>query len=166
MLRSLLARITARTIDATLFKFKVMHKSKHAPREIYENMIGARVSDSKWSRLQRACNLADIPLDYQAIKILVELSKVSSHLVSNVLALKNHKPEPCHIDAVTSGETILRRIKSLGIRPDRSTIYRWFYRLRTEFKATNQYDASITALVMLQALIYQHKQRGIKHGQN
>ena len=144
-----------------------MQKSKHAPRarEIYEGMIG-RVSDARWSRLQRACDLANVPMDYQSIKILVELGKVSSHLVSNVLALKVHKPEPCPVDALTSGQTILKRIKSLGIRPNRSTIYRWFYRLRTEFKATNQYDASITALVMLQAQIYQHKHRSIRHGQD
>lgn len=126
-------------------------------------MIG-RVSDAKWSRLQRACNLAGVPMDYQSIKILVELGKVSSHLVHTVLALKVHKPEPCPVDALTSGQTILKRIKSLGIRPNRSTVYRWFYRLRTEFRATNQYDANITALVMLQALIYLHKQRSIRHG--
>ena len=142
-----------------------MQKPKYAPREIYEGMIG-RVSDSKWSRLQKACNLANVPMDYQSIGMLVELGKVSSHLVSNVLALKVHNPETCPVDALTSGSAILRRIKSLGIRPNRSTVYRWFYRLRTEFKATNQYDASITALVMLQALIYKHKQRTITHGQN
>lgn len=142
-----------------------MQKPKYAPREIYEGMVG-RVSDAKWSRLQRACNLAGVPLDYQSIRILVELSKISNHLVSNVLALKVQKPEPCPVDALTSGQTILRRIKAMGIRPNRSTVYRWFYRLRTEFKATNHYDASITALVMLQALIYKHKQRSITHGTN
>ena len=129
-------------------------------------MVGGRVSDSKWSRIQRACTLANIPLDYQAIKILVELSKVSSHLVSSVLGLKNHKPEPCQVDAVTSGEAILRQIKGMGIKPNRSTVYRWFYRLKVEFKATNHYDASITALVLLQALIYKHKNRSIRYGSN
>ena len=128
-------------------------------------MIG-RVSDAKWSRLHRACNLAGVPLDYQSIKILVELGKVSSHLVTNVLALKSQKPEPCPVDALTSGSAILKMIKAMGIKPNRSTVYRWFYRLRTEFKATNQYDVPITALVMLQAQIYKHKQRSIKHGQN
>lgn len=142
-----------------------MQKSKHAPRQIYEGMIG-RVSDAKWSRLQRACNLAGVPMDYQSIRMLVELGKVSNHLVSNVLALKVHKPEPYPVDALTSGSAILRQIKSLGIRPNRSTVYRWFYRLRTEFKATNQYDANITALVMLQAQIYKHKHRTITHGTN
>ena len=129
-------------------------------------MVGGRVSDSKWSRIQRACNLAGVPLDYQSLKILVELGKVSSHLVTNVLALKSQQPEPCPVDALTSGQTILRRIKGMGIKPNRSTVYRWFHRLRTEFKATNQYDASITALVMLQAQIYKHKQRSITHGTN
>ena len=128
-------------------------------------MNGGRISDSKWSRLQRACDLANVPLDYQSIKLLVELSKVSSHLVSNVLSLKN-KVEPCQVDALTSGKTILTRIRNLGISPNRSTVYRWFYRLKVEFKATNYYDANVTALVMLQALIYQHKQRSIRHGQN
>lgn len=128
-------------------------------------MIG-RVSDAKWSRLQRACDLAGVPLDYQSIKILVELGKVSSHLVHTVLALKVHKPETCPVDALTSGSAILKRIKGMGIKPNRSTVYRWFYRLRTDFKEANQYDASITALVMLQALIYQHKHRSIRHGQD
>lgn len=142
-----------------------MQKSKHAQkgREIYEGMVG-RVSDAKWSRLQRACNLANVPMDYQSIKILVELGKVSSHLVHTVLALKVHNSEPCPVDALTSGSAILKRIKGMGIKPNRSTVYRWFYRLRTEFKATNQYDASITALVMLQAQIYLHKKRTIQHG--
>ena len=142
-----------------------MQKSKHAPREIYEGMVG-RVSDAKWSRLQRACNLANVPMDYQSIRMLVELSRVSSHLVTNVLALKVHKPEPCPVDALTTGSAILKMIKAMGIRPNRSTVYRWFYRLGTEFKATNHYDASITALVMLQAQIYLHKQRSITHGTN
>ena len=166
VLRSLLARITPKTIGATLFKFKVMQKSKHAPREIYENMIGGRVSDAKWSRLQRACTLADIPLDYQSIRMLVELSKLSSHLVNNLLTLKINKQEPCPVDGLTSGETILRQIKGMGIKPNRSTVYRWFYRLKVEFKNTNMYDSSITALVLLQALIYKHKNRSIGYGQN
>lgn len=146
-----------------------MQKSKYAKntlREIYEDMVGGRISDAKWSRIHRACTYADISLDYDSIKILVDLSRVSSHLVSNVLSLKVYGHEPCPVDALTSGQTILKRVKGMGINPDRSTVYRWFYRLKTEFKSSNQYDSSITALVLLQALIYKHKHRGIKHGQN
>jgi len=135
------------------------------PRTIYESLLGKRVSDSNWSRLTTACKLSGIILDYTALKLLVDLKKISPQLVSNVLALKASQPDPIPATSMTGGE-VFDRIRQLGIKPATSTLYRWFYKVGVEFGASTVYDAPTVALVLLQAQIYLMKKKRINYGPN
>lgn len=139
-----------------------MRKSNRAynsTRSIYESYNGARVSDSYWSKLTKACRAADVPLDGESVRLLFELRKVSSHLVANVLMVKEHLPITSPTTSPTTGKAIYQRVSELGISPNLSTFYRWFYRLGLEFKSDTLYDSNAVALVLLQAYIYKFKQR-------
>jgi len=143
-----------------------MRKSNRAynsTRSIYESYNGARVSDSFWSKLTRACRVANVPLDSESVRLLFELRKVSSHLVSNVLMIKGHLPT--NVAATpTTGKQLYQRVSELGIAPNLSTFYRWFYRLGLEFRSDTIYDSNAVALVLLQAYIYKFKQRRLSNG--
>lgn len=131
-------------------------------RCLYESYNGARVSDSFWSKLTRACRVANVPLDSESVRLLFELRKVSSHLVSNVLMIKDYFP-PKVAATPTTGKAIYARVSELGISPNLSTFYRWFYRLGLEFKSNTLYDPNTVALVLLQAYIYKFKQRRLNN---
>ena len=143
-----------------------MRKSNRAynsTRSIYEYYNGARVSDSYWCRLTKACRVADVPLDGESVKLLFQLRKVSSHLVSNVLMIKGHLPTTSPTTSPTTGKAIYQRVSELGISPNLSTFYRWFYRLGLEFRSETLYDPNTVALVLLQACIYKFKQRRLSN---
>lgn len=139
-----------------------MGKKDIPPRTIYESLLGKRVSDSNWSRLTTACKQSGIVLDYTALKLLVDLKKISPQLVSNVLALKASQPDPLPATSMTGAE-VFKRVKELGIKPSTSTLYRWFYKVGVEFSASTIYDSPTVALVLLQAQIYLMKKKRINY---
>lgn len=104
-------------------------------------------------------------MDAQSMKLLFQLRKVSPHLVSNVLALKASQPDPVGATSST-GKEVFKKIKAMGINPDLSTLYRWFYKVGVHFSASTIYDAPTVALVLLQAQIYLMKKKRINYGQN
>lgn len=140
-----------------------MKKPKNIPpRVIYESMLGQRVSDSQWSRITNACRMVGITMDTESIKLLLQLRKVSPQFVYNILALKASQPDPVSATSCT-GKEVFTKIKTMGINPDLSTMYRWFYKAGVEFSASTIYDAPTVALVLLQAQIYLMKQKRIKY---
>lgn len=140
-------------------------KQPYTARTIYEAFNGERVTDSHWSRINKACHMAGITMDAQSMKLLFQLRKVSPHLVSNVLALKCSQPDP--VGATSSaGKEVFKKIKAMGVNPNLSTLYRWFYRLGVDFSASTIYDAPTVALVLLQAQIYLMKKKRINYGKN
>lgn len=146
-------------------KSKTTAKKSFTPREVYESLLGRRVSDTKWSRLSRACELANLPLEQKTLKLLVDLGRLSSHVVYSVLSLKQTDVEPVSAESST-GRQVIQQIREMGINPDISTMYRWFHRIKTTFALDMEYDAPTVSLVKLQALIYKHKKRRVKNGQN
>jgi len=109
--------------------------------------------------------MAGVAMDTQSIKLLFQLRKISPHLVSNVLSLKCSQPDPVGATSST-GKEVFKKIKAMGINPDLSTLYRWFYKVGVHFSASTIYDAPTVALVLLQAQIYLMKKKRINYGQN
>ena len=109
--------------------------------------------------------MAGIPLDINSLEMISRLRKISPHLVSNVLALKASQPDPVGATSST-GKEVFKKIKAMGINPDLSTLYRWFYKVGVHFSASTIYDAPTVALVLLQAQIYLMKKKRINYGQN
>ncbi|MFM6005291.1 MAG: hypothetical protein ACKPB7_18810, partial [Sphaerospermopsis kisseleviana] len=115
-------------------------------RAVYETLIGNRCSDSHWSKIKRLAKSADIPLDKDGLKVIVNLRKINPRYFNIYPEIQHQLTEfgktiTGELGLGISGENLVKLINnSLNINPDVTTIYRWFYRSQTTFKGKQWYD--------------------------
>jgi hypothetical protein len=132
-------------------------------RAIYETLIGQRCCDSHWSKIKRLAKTADIPLDKDGLKVIVNLRKLNPRYFNLYPDIKSQLTD--YGQSITgelglgiSGENLIKLINnSLNITPDITTVYRWFYRSSTKFKRKQWYDRKTAMMVLTNALIYKAK---------
>ena len=137
-------------------------------RIIYETLTSKRCSDSHWSKIKRLATTANIPLDRDGLKVVVELRKINPryfNLFPDIQDQLSHSQIGQLIGQLgssCSGQKLVSIIKNhLDLRPDITTIYRWFYRAGTTFKSGQLYDRNICMIVLTNALIYKAKKQRI-----
>ena len=59
-------------------------------RAIYESLLNSRCSDSHWSKIKKLATTADIPLDNDGLKVIVNLRKVNPRYFNLYPEIKNH----------------------------------------------------------------------------
>lgn len=136
-------------------------------RAIYETLIGQRCCDSHWSKIKKLSRAADIPLDKDGLKVIVNLRKLNPRYFNIYPEIQHQLTE--YGQSITgelglgiSGENLVKLINnSLNISPDITTVYRWFYRSSTKFKRNQWYDRKTAMMVLTNALIYKAKSHRI-----
>ncbi|MFM6153048.1 MAG: hypothetical protein ACKPE3_08585 [Sphaerospermopsis kisseleviana] len=132
-------------------------------RAIYETLIGNRCCDSHWSKIKKLAKIADIPLDQDGLKAIVDLRKINPRYFNLYPEIKHQltdygKTITGELGPGISGEKLVDLINnSLSINPDITTIYRWFYRSNTKFKKAQWYDRNTAMMIVTNALIYKAK---------
>ena len=133
------------------------------PRAIYETLINRRCSDTHWSKIKKLATTADIPLDNDGLKVVVNLRKVNPRYFNLYPEIRNQLGEiglkvSGELGLGITGENLIKLINnSLNISPDITTVYRWFYRANTTFKRKQWYDRKTSMMVLTNALIYKAK---------
>jgi hypothetical protein len=133
------------------------------PRAIYETLINRRCSDTHWSKIKKLATTADIPLDNDGLKVIVNLRKVNPRYFNLYPEIRNQLGEiglkvSGELGLGITGENLIKLINnSLNISPDITTVYRWFYRANTTFKRKQWYDRKTAMMVLTNALIYKAK---------
>ncbi|MGM3309822.1 hypothetical protein ACSQ6I_28270 [Anabaena sp. WFMT] len=139
-----------------------IHTPMEQPRIIYE-AINGRCSDSHWSKIKKLAATADIPLDREGLKVIVNLRKINPRYFNLYPQIKNQLTEygqsiTGELGTGATGEKLIKVItNSLGISPDVTTIYRWFYRSGTNFKKSQWYDRKTAMMILTNALIFKAK---------
>ncbi|MFM6395047.1 MAG: hypothetical protein ACKPFH_21715 [Dolichospermum sp.] len=112
-------------------------------------------------------NTADIPLDNDGLKVIVNLRKLNPRYFNIYPEIQNQltdygKTITGELGLGISGENLVKLINnSLNINPDITTVYRWFYRSNTKFKRKQWYDRKTAMMVLTNALIYKAKHHRI-----
>ena len=134
-------------------------------RIIYETLLNKRCSDSHWSKVKRLAGLASIPLDRDGLKVIVELRKLNPryfNLYPDIQYQLSNSQISSDLGSFCSGEKLVEVIRNqLNLNPDKTTIYRWFYRSGTNFKLGQMYDRNICTIILSNALIYKAKKQRI-----
>lgn len=137
------------------------------PRAIYETLINRRCSDTHWSKIKKLATTADIPLDNDGLKVIVNLRKVNPRYFNLYPEIRNQLGEiglevSGELGLGITGENLIKLINnSLNISPDITTVYRWFYRADTTFKRKQWYDRKTAMMILTNALIYKAKNHRI-----
>ncbi len=137
------------------------------PRAIYETLINRRCSDTHWSKIKKLATTADIPLDNDGLKVIVNLRKVNPRYFNLYPEIRNQLGEiglevSGELGLGITGENLIKLINnSLNISPDITTVYRWFYRADTTFKRKQWYDRKTSMMILTNALIYKAKNHRI-----
>jgi hypothetical protein len=124
------------------------------PRAIYETLINRRCSDTHWSKIKKLATTADIPLDNDGLKVIVNLRKVNPRYFNLYPEIRNQLGEiglkvSGELGLGITGENLIKLINnSLNISPDITTVYRWFYRANTTFKRKQWYDRKTAMMVL------------------
>lgn len=132
-------------------------------RAVYETLIGQRCCDSHWSKIKRLAKTADIPLDQDGLKVIVNLRKLNPRYFNLYPEIQQQLTDygqtiTGELGLGLTGEKLINVINnSLHIAPDITTIYRWFYRSGTKFKTTQWYDRKTAMMVLTNALIFKAK---------
>mgnify|MGYP006269196483 CR=1 FL=1 len=134
-------------------------------RIIYETLLNKRCSDSHWSKIKRLATTANIPLDADGLKVIVQLRKVNPRYF-NLYPDIQYQLTNCQIGSdigtFCSGARLVEVIKKqLNLTPDKTTIYRWFYRSGIKFKSSQLYDRPTSMIILTNALIYKAKKQRI-----
>jgi hypothetical protein len=132
-------------------------------RAIYESLINSRCSDSHWSKIKRLAKTADIPLDSDGLKVIVNLRKLNPRYFNLYPEIQHQLTD--YGQSITgelglgiTGEKLIKLINdSLNISPDITTVYRWFYRSNVTFKRKQWYDRKTAMMILTNALIYRAK---------
>ncbi|MBD2296861.1 MAG: hypothetical protein VKL60_18040 [Sphaerospermopsis sp.] len=136
-------------------------------RTIYETLINQRCSDSHWSKIKKLANTADIPLDKDGLKVIINLRKLNPRYFNLYPEIKNQLTDygetlSGELGLGVTGEKLIKLINnSLNISPDITTVYRWFYRCGTKFKKSQWYDRQTAMMVLTNALIFKAKKHRI-----
>jgi hypothetical protein len=152
-----LARLKMQKLNFTFWEF--MDNS----RAIYESLINSRCSDSHWSKIKKLSRTADIPLDSDGLKVIVNLRKLNPRYFNLYPEIKNQLTDygqtiSGDFGLRISGENLVQLInQKLNISPDITTVYRWFYRANTTFKRKQWYDRKTAMMILTNALIYKAK---------
>jgi hypothetical protein len=134
------------------------------PRTIYEVLIDRRCSDSHWSKIKKLATTADIPLDKDGLKVIINLRKINPRYFNLYPQIKPHLTDmgqtlSGEISTGITGDKLVSLIHNkLNISPDITTIYRWFYRSGTAFKKSQWYDRKTAMMILTNALIFKAKQ--------
>jgi hypothetical protein len=125
-------------------------------RQLYESLLGKRVSDSHWSKLKKTAQEAGILLDSQGVRLLIRIKKLSPRFLKNLKQFQSQVQEvSINLGQVVTGKEIERIVfEVMQLNPARSTFLRWFHKLSLPFEQSNHYSRDISGLIMLSALIY------------
>lgn len=132
-------------------------------RAIYETLIGQRCCDSHWSKIKKLAKTADIPLDNDGLKVIVNLRKLNPRYFNIYPEIQHQLTDygqsiTGELGLGVTGENLVKLInQKLNISPDITTVYRWFYRSNTTFKRKKFYDRKTAMMVLTNALIYKAK---------
>jgi hypothetical protein len=137
------------------------------PRLIYETLLDKRCSDSHWSKIKKLATVTDIPLDKDGLKVIINLRKLNPRYFNLYPEIQNHltafgETAAGELGLGATGDKLINLINNrLGISPDVTTIYRWFYRSGTNFKKSQWYDRKTAMMVLTNALIFKAKKQRI-----
>lgn len=132
-------------------------------RIVYETLIKSRCSDSHWSKIKSLANTCGIQLDRQGLNLIIQLRRLNPRYFNLYPQI-----QPClirlgesvsgSISSGLNGREVVDLIQNeLGIKPDISTIYRWFYRSGLQFRSYTFYDRKSVMLILTNALIFKAK---------
>lgn len=125
-------------------------------RIIYETLVG-RVNDVHWWRVKKAMQASELPLNKSGFELFIALRKTSPRYFAQYHKVKCQVTnlEPSVGEGVT-GEQFVNLLKRLNIKPNQSTISRWF-KSCGGFRAKAFYNKTVLIPIIALALIYKAK---------
>jgi hypothetical protein len=126
-------------------------------RIVYETLKG-RVTDIHWWRVKQAMASCELPMNKEGFELFINLRKTSPRYYSQyhkVKAKLSKEIEP-QIGQGLTGKQFVELLEQLQIKPNQSTISRWFVRAGG-FKAKAFYNKTVLLPIAAMALIYQAK---------
>lgn len=133
-------------------------------RVIYETLLGARCSDSNWAKTKKTMDACGLPKDYDGFSTLIGLRKCCPRYFRKYAEIKEKltaiskeiKPK---VPPVVTGGEFVNILAKCGIKPNQSTISRWF-KNHGGFKANKQYDTHTIYCILGCAFIYKARKTG------
>lgn len=127
-------------------------------REVYEAFLGDRICDTTWRTIRRfivdsglelnANNLHEYALLRKRYPKLSLTPLEFRALLTAVDRAKNLLPQ------LISGEEFVRLLMAQGIRPDISTIYRWFKQSGSKYNKLRCYTTEVMFGVIYRAVVW------------
>lgn len=127
-------------------------------RQVYEAFIGDRVADTTWRTVKRFITESGLELNSNNLheyallrKRYPKLSLTPLEFRSLLIAVdraRNSLPQ------LITGEEFIRLLISQDIRPDISTIYRWFKQYGSKYNKSNCYSTELMFAVIYRAVVW------------
>jgi hypothetical protein len=137
-------------------------------RIVYETLIKSRCSDSHWSKVKGLAAAADIPLDRDGLKVLIQLRQLNPRYFNLYPQIQPYlirlgESVSGGIVKGANGLEIVEIInQELKINPDYSTVTRWFRRAGLQFRRNDFYDKQSCMIILTNALIFKAKQARLR----
>lgn len=150
-----------------------VQKTKEVDRDlrgVYEALFGNRIADSTWRIIKTFLSEAQLELtpnnlqEYAALrKRYPKLSLTSLEFRALLIAVEKAKrllPESI------TGEQFVRLLIAQEIRPDLSTIYRWFNQAGSRYNKSTIYSGNVIFAVIYRAVVWKFidTRRSTKNG--
>lgn len=140
---------------------KLSRKQNAHMRVLYESMYGIRISDTTWITVKKTLAKAGLEINEQNLSKIAIYKKSSPHLnlkddeYRDLLTLHESLLE--HLPDFLTGVTFDIWLKNNGIKPHKSTIYRWFEVTGNTYSDANKYTKEALKIVVFKAAIWLYK---------
>lgn len=137
-------------------------------RIVYETLIKSRCSDSHWSKVKGLANTCGIQLDRDGLNLIINLRKLNPRYFNLYPVIQPHlirlgESVSGQISSGLNGKEVIDLInKELDIKPNISTIYRWFSKSGLQFRYYSFYDRKSVMIILTNALIFKAKKARLK----
>jgi hypothetical protein len=127
-------------------------------REVYEAFLGDRIGDTTWRSLKKFLKESGLDLDANNLHHYANLRKRYPKLSLSPLEFRSLLASVDNakklLPELISGEEFIRLIVSQGVKPDISTIYRWFKQAGSQYKKTAYYSNEVIFSVIYRAVVW------------
>ncbi|MBH8565913.1 hypothetical protein I8748_27730 [Nostoc sp. CENA67] len=127
-------------------------------REIYEAYLGDRIGDTTWRSLKKFLLESELELtannlhEYATLrKSYPKLSLTPLEFRAILAAVDNARNS---VPNFIIGEEFIRLLINQDIRPDISTIYRWFQQAGSRYSKSKNYPSEVIFVVIYRAVIW------------
>lgn len=127
-------------------------------REVYEAFLGDRIGDTTWRSLKKFLLESGLDLDANNLhqyanlrKRYPKLSLTPLEFRSLLVTFDNSKKL---LPELINGEEFIRLIIIQGIKPDISTVYRWFKQSNSKYNKLAFYSTEVIFSVLYRAIVW------------